>query len=104
MISLALALVLTQAPDAPLVEPRPAVMVRAGDVVPFDGACLDDATLVKTGKRLAAAEASVAATDGKLVIAPSTVVVAVAAVVVVVGGAVAIGYVAGRSGAPKPTP
>ncbi len=92
---LALLLILAQAPDAP-VEPRPAQVFKAGEIVPYDGVCMTDERAILTGKRLAAAEASVAATDGKLVLAPGTVVAAVAVVVAVVAGASAAAYVAGK--------
>ncbi len=95
MSILLLALLLTQAPDAPL---RPAITVKAGELVSFDGVCMTDAKAIETGKRLAYAEAVVAETDGKLVIPLPAVVAAVAVVVAVVAGSAAAGYVAGRSG------
>lgn len=85
------------AADAPLAVPRPAIEVKAGDLVPFDGTLLDGPLTISTGKRLAAGEASVAATDGKLVIAPSTVVAAVVVVAALVGSAVGLGFAAGKN-------
>ncbi len=97
MTSLVLALLLSQAPDAPA-QPRAAIVVQAGQLVPWDGVLMDDAMSMRTAKRLAYAEAAVAETDGKLVIPLPAVVAAVAVVVAVVAGSAAAGYAAGRSG------
>lgn len=85
--ALLVVLLLAQAPDAPLVAPRPAVVLKAGDPLPWDGVCLDDAQAIVQANK-------VANTEGK--VSPIVVVVAIAAGVVATGAAAAIGYVAGQ--------
>ncbi len=77
-----------QAADAPTVE-RPALTFKAGEVVPFDGVCMTDGKAIETGKRLASAEAQVAAVEGKSIVSTP----------VLVGGIVAIIAVAFAAGA-----
>jgi hypothetical protein len=56
--ALLLAALLTQAPDAPLLdEPGRVMELEAGNVVPFDATCLDKHQALRTAKRVAAAEA-----------------------------------------------
>lgn len=94
MTSLVLAILLTQAVDTPLKDstpaiPRPALVVYAGMTVPYNGVLLDDAQAVHQAKRLAAAEASLAAVEGKTLISTP----------VLVGGLVAVVAVAFAAGA-----
>lgn len=72
--------VLSQAPDAPI-APRPAIVVKSGDAVPFDGVCLDTAQAVAQANKLQAAESKVR----------PEVVVLVAVAAVLLGGAVGFG-------------
>ncbi len=95
--ALLLALLLHAAPDAPLAPVRPAIVVREGDVVPFAGVCLDDAAAVATGKRLASAEAQVAALEGKTVLSTPVLVGGVVALVAVIAGVAAASYAAGKA-------
>ena len=89
MRALALALVASlahaQPVDAPLGEPRAAMTLKAGEVVPFDGVCMDDARAILTGKRLAGAEAQVKSVEGKTVISTPLLVAGIIAAVVVSG-------------------
>jgi len=85
--ALLLAALLAQA-DAPLAE-RPAMELKAGEVVPFDGVCLTSGKSIEVGKRIASCEAEVAkAHEGTLISTP-----------VLVGGIVAVVVVAFAAGA-----
>lgn len=100
MIALVLAAVLTQAADAPVLELPPqgrTIEVTAGDMVPFDGVCLDSDQSLRAGKRVAACEAGLKVAESKTMISTPVLVAGVAAIVAVVGGAFAAGYLAGRN-------
>lgn len=79
--------------DAPT---RPAMTLKAGESIPFDGVCMDDVLAVRTGKRLASAEAQVSQLDGKTMVSTPLLVGGVVAVVALVAGFAAAGYVAGQ--------
>ncbi len=100
MNALLIALLLSQdagqAPDGG----RPAIVVKAGDAVPWDGVCMDDAKAIDTGKRLASAEAQVLFVSDKTVIATPVAVTAVGAVLAAVASAFGAGYVAGHQSSP----
>lgn len=91
MSALIVALMLSQAADAPVAEsePRPAMILTAGSIVPFDGVCLDDAQTVKQAKRVASCEASMSLVETKTMVSTP----------VLVGGIVAIVAVAFAAGA-----
>lgn len=78
--------------DAPKNEARPAVMVKEGAPVPFDGVLLDDAQAVLIGKRMARCEAEMQLVETKVLVDKPVLIAGVVAVVVVVGGAFAAGY------------
>lgn len=84
----ALAILLTaslahgQAADAPTLE-RPAMTLKAGEIVPFDGVYMDDAKAVSTGKRIAACEAEMAIVETKTVISTPLLVGGIAAIIAV---------------------
>ena len=71
-----------QAADAPTVEPRPAMTLSAGDVVPFNATCMDDAKTLQVGKRIASCEASLAVVETKTVISTPLLVGGVVAAIV----------------------
>jgi hypothetical protein len=74
--------------DAPVVEERPAMTFKAGEVVPFDGVCMTDGRAVATAKRIASCEAGLAVIESR----PSLPVV-----VALVIGALAVGVLAGTA-------
>ena len=75
--------------DAPL-EGRAAMVLRAGEIVPFDATCLDDARTIATAKRIAACEAGEKKAAGQSVISAPVLVVAIL-------GALAVGVLAGTA-------
>ncbi len=83
MTALLVALLLAQAVDAPVAEPRPAIVVEAGALVPFAGVCMDDAQAVKQAKRVASCEASMAMVETKTLLSTPVLVGGVVAIVVV---------------------
>lgn len=89
MNAILVALLLAQAVDAPVTEPRPAMVLEAGSIVPFNATCLDDAQSIKQGKRVASCEASLAKAETKTMVSTP----------VLVGGIVAIVAVAFAAGA-----
>ncbi len=107
---LLLAQLLAQAPsDAPKathvvqLNDDTAVVVQAGDVLLNDGACMSDALAIKTGKRLAGAEAEATVAEAGLVISLPVAVAAVGAVVAAIVAASAGAFIAGRNSAQQPT-
>lgn len=90
-LSLALVALLTQAPDAPLLKDAPAIEVKAGDVVGFDGVCMGSAKSIQVGKRIADCEQSMAVVETKTVISTP---VLVGGLVAVFGVAFALGVAA----------
>ncbi len=102
MNALLIALLVAQAPDVPVVEAdiRPAIEVKAGELVPFNGTCMDDARTTLTGKRIASCEASLAKAEDKSVITmiPTPVLVGgVVAILGVIAAASGAAFVAGQS-------
>ncbi len=94
------ALLLTQAPvqaldDAPVID-RPAMVIKAGEIAPFNGVLMSDALTIQTGKRLAYGDACVDFTEGKSVVSTPVLVASVAVVVAVVASVAAASFVAGR--------
>lgn len=77
-----------QAADAPTVE-RPAMELKAGEPVPFDGVCMTSSKSIEVGKRIASCEASMAVVETKTVISTP----------VLVGGIVALVALAFAAGA-----
>lgn len=105
MTALVLAMLLTQAApapaaDAPVLELPPqgkTIEVKAGELVPFDGVCLDAAQSLRAGKRVAACEAGLKVAESKSMISTPVLVAGVAGVVAAVGAAFAAGYLAGKN-------
>lgn len=100
MTGLVLAVLLTQAADAPVLELPPqgrTIEVTAGELVPFDGVCLDDAQNLRAGKRMAACEAGLKVAETKTMISTPVLVAGVAGVVAVVAASFAAGYLAGKN-------
>lgn len=90
MKALLLAVLLAQAADAPLVvEERPAMVLKAGEVVPFDGVCLTNGLAIRQAQRVAAAEAERDALKASHIGWPLVVGAVVGALLV--GGAVGAG-------------
>lgn len=81
MTHLLLLALLSQAPDAPVVAPRPAVVLKAGEAMPFDGLALDDAQAIVQANKVATADSKWS----------PVVVVAIAVGALLVGGAVGLG-------------
>ena len=88
MKALLLAALLAQA-DAPLAE-RPAMELKAGEVVPFDGVCLTSGKSIEVGKRIAACEAGLAVAESKTMVSTPVLVAAIV-------GALAVGFAAGAA-------
>ncbi len=93
--ALALALCLALPCSAQDVVPldAPVAVVRAGDLVPFDGLLLSDAQAISQAKRVAGAEAKAEALGAGLKASPPWWAVAVVAVVAL-GAGVGIGIAA----------
>ncbi len=82
--------------DAPTME-RPAQTFKAGEVVPYDATCMTDGRTIEVGKRLASAEAQVAALEGKSIVSTPVLVAGGAAIVAVIVAVAAAGFVAGKA-------
>lgn len=90
MSALLVALLLSQAADAPVVDvPGRTMDLKAGEVVPFAAVCLDGAQSVRAAKRVASCEATLADAETKTLVSTP----------VLVGGVVAIVAVAFAAGA-----
>ena len=81
MKALLLAALLAQA-DAPLAE-RPAMELKAGEVVPFDGVCMTSGKSLEVGKRIASCEAEVAKAHESTLISTPVLVAGVVGIVLV---------------------
>jgi len=68
--------------DAPLAD-QPAIIVQTGEVLAYDSVCMPGPKAIEVGKRLASAEAQVAAMKGKTVLSTPVLVGGVAALVLV---------------------
>lgn len=81
------------ADDAPLATlgetqlARPPMQMKAGEVVPFDGLCMDDALTVQTGKRIASCEATLAKAEKSSLVSTPVLIALVAGALVVGLGA-----------------
>ena len=91
MKALLLAALLAQAPDAPLAE-RPAMELKAGETVPFDGVCMTSGKSIEVGKRIASCEAGLAVAESKTMISTPVLVAAII-------GALAVGAAVGAGAA-----
>ena len=100
MLVLIASLAHAQAADAPLAE-RPAMVVEAGSIVPFAGVCMTDGKAVETAKRLASAEAQVAALDGKSIMPTAAVVALIGVAGAAVVTSIALGVALAQK---KPAP
>lgn len=101
MNAILLAVLLSQAVDSPLKDstpaiPRPALVLKAGDPMPWDGLALDDAQAVAQAKKGAACQAELAAAKENHLISTPQLVAAAGIIVAVVGAAFGAGYVAGH--------
>jgi len=82
--------------DAPVAE-RPAMTLKAGEVVPFDAVCMTDGKTLEVGKRIASCEASLAVVETKTVISTPILVGGLVAVIVLAFAAgAAAGFAASR--------
>lgn len=84
MKALILAAVLAQAADAPVLElppPGRTIEVAAGDMVPFDGVCLDGDQALRAGKRVAACEAGLKVAESKTMLSTPVLVAGVVGIV-----------------------
>lgn len=107
MTALVLAMLLSQEPvresglitvGEPLIE-RPAITVKAGELVPFDGVCLTDGLAVRTGKRIAMCEATVAKAEEGFLFTKPVLLLGVAGIIAASFAAgVAVTYAATKSG------
>ena len=95
--ALALALCLALSSMAQDVKPldAPVAVVKAGELVPFDGLLLSDAQAIQQAKRVASAEAKAASLEESLRNSPGWWVLPVVAVVAL-GAGVGIGIAATR--------
>jgi hypothetical protein len=83
--ALLLAALLAQA-DAPTLELPPqgrTIEVAAGDMVPFDGVCLDGDQSLRSAKRVAACEAGLKVAESKTLISTPVLVAGIVGIVVV---------------------
>jgi len=92
VIALVVALLLAQDAGTPLSVAQPAIVVRAGDVVAFDGVLMSDAKAVEVGKRLASAEAVVAALKEQPVVGVPAILTAGGVVLSAFASAFGAGY------------
>ncbi len=100
MNALLVAVLLSQAADPALqaeVGPRPAIVVKFGDLIPYDGVLLDDAATLKLGKQLMKCDAEAEEVSKKsLVSTPVLVAVIVGALVAGAGIGAGAAYAATR--------
>lgn len=95
MKALALAVALSLSAQAAEPKDAPVRVLKAGELVPFDGLCMTDAQAIEQAKRVAAAEAKAKALEESMAVAPPWWVVA-AVGVVAVGAGVGLGYAVAR--------
>lgn len=99
MKALLLAALLAQS-DAPLLDlppPGRTIEVTAGDMVPFDGVCLDGDQSLRAAKRVAACEAGLKVAESKTMISTPVLVAGIAGIIAVSFAAgAAVAYAAKR--------
>lgn len=86
VLALVASLAHAQAADAPVLEPvgeRPAMELKAGEAVPFDGTCMTTGKSIEVGKRIASCEAEMAKVEEKTVLSTPVLVAGVVGLILV---------------------